>query len=280
MSDIFSFSRWLGIVGKEFIQLKRDRLTFGMIVGIPIIQLVLFGFAINSDPKHLPTMLLDADRSEFSRSIVSALANSDYFAFVGEARGRGRRRPRARHGRARSSSSRSRPASRARSMRGERPAVLVEADATDPTATGNAVAALQPARAVGLGARSHRARSRRSRRSPARSTCVVHRALQPRGDHAVQHRARAHGRDPDDDDGADDRPRDHPRAGARDDGEPAVDARDRARGDDRQDRAVRDDRPRPGDARAGPRAAHLQRADARAISACCISPCCCSSPPT
>src|SRR5678816_1842177 len=78
MSGLFSFSRWLGIVAKEFIQLKRDRLTFGMIVGIPIIQLVLFGFAINSDPKRLPTMLLDADRSEFSRSIVAALQNSSY----------------------------------------------------------------------------------------------------------------------------------------------------------------------------------------------------------
>jgi ABC-2 type transport system permease protein len=84
-----------------------------MIVGIPVIQLVLFGFAINSDPKHLPTMLLDADRSEFSRSIVSALANSDYFAFVGEAAGEDdatARSPRV----ARSSSSRSRPAFRAR----------------------------------------------------------------------------------------------------------------------------------------------------------------------
>ena len=77
MNRYFSLSRWLGIVGKEFIQLRRDRLTFGMIVGIPIIQLVLFGFAINSDPKHLPTALLDFDRSEFSRSIEAALANRD-----------------------------------------------------------------------------------------------------------------------------------------------------------------------------------------------------------
>ena len=61
MGDYFSISRWLGIVGKEFIQLKRDRLTFGMIVGIPIIQLTLFGFAINSDPKHLPTAALVAE---------------------------------------------------------------------------------------------------------------------------------------------------------------------------------------------------------------------------
>ncbi len=72
----FSFSRWLGIVGKEFIQLRRDRLTFAMIVGIPVIQLVLFGFAINSDPKHLPTALIDFDRSEFSRSIGRALGRS------------------------------------------------------------------------------------------------------------------------------------------------------------------------------------------------------------
>lgn len=57
-SSRFSFSRWLGILIKEFIQLKRDRLTFGMIVGIPIIQLLLFGFAINADPKHMPTAVV------------------------------------------------------------------------------------------------------------------------------------------------------------------------------------------------------------------------------
>ena len=82
----FSISRWLGIVGKEFIQLKRDRLTFAMIVGIPVVQLVMFGYAINSDPKRLPTALLVADRSEFSRSILAGLQNSRYFEFVGEAR--------------------------------------------------------------------------------------------------------------------------------------------------------------------------------------------------
>jgi len=85
VSSWFSWSRWLGIVAKEFIQLKRDRLTFGMIVGIPVIQLTLFGYAINSDPKHLPTALLVAEHSEFSRSIVASMRNSDYFAFVGEA---------------------------------------------------------------------------------------------------------------------------------------------------------------------------------------------------
>src|SRR5262249_61362953 len=85
MGDFFPASRWFGIVGKELIQLKRDRLTFGMIVGIPIIQLVLFGFAINADPKHLPTAALIADRSEFSRSIMAGLKNSEYFAFIRQA---------------------------------------------------------------------------------------------------------------------------------------------------------------------------------------------------
>ena len=85
MNGWFSWSRWLGIVGKEFIQLKRDRLTFGMIVGIPVVQLVLFGFAINSDPKHLPTAALIADRGEFTRSILAGLKNSNYFDYIGEA---------------------------------------------------------------------------------------------------------------------------------------------------------------------------------------------------
>ena len=178
MNDFFSLSRWLGIVGKEFIQLKRDRLTFGMIVGIPIIQLVLFGFAINSDPKHMPTMLLDADRSEFSRSIVSALANSSYFEFVGEAQDETAADRALATGRAQFVVHI--PAGFARALvRGERPAVLVEADATDPTATGNAVAALGPLAQSAL-ARELTGPLASSRRRPARSTWSCTRATTPR----------------------------------------------------------------------------------------------------
>jgi len=138
----FSLSRWLGIVAKEFIQLRRDRLTFAMILGIPVIQLVLFGFAINSDPKHLPTALLDFDRSEFSRSIEAALANSDYFHFVGEARDEEAAERMLAIGRAQFVVTI--PAGFARALvRGERPAALVEADATDPMATANAMSALE-----------------------------------------------------------------------------------------------------------------------------------------
>jgi ABC-2 type transport system permease protein len=141
MNRFFSLSRWAGILGKEFIQLKRDRLTFAMIVGIPVIQLVLFGFAINSDPKHLPAAVRDADRSEFSRSILAGLRNSDYLDFREEA-----------HDDAEIDRLLATgtvtfvvtvPEGFARALvRGERPAILIEADATDPAATGNAVAAV------------------------------------------------------------------------------------------------------------------------------------------
>jgi ABC-2 type transport system permease protein len=137
----FSWSRWLGIVAKEFIQLKRDRLTFGMIVGIPVIQLTLFGYAINSDPKHLPTALLIAEQSEFSRSILASMRNSDYFEFVGEAADDADARRMLATGRAQFVVTIPADFSR-RLVRGERPALLVEADATDPQATGNAIAAL------------------------------------------------------------------------------------------------------------------------------------------
>ena len=74
-----SWSRWVGIIVKEFIQLKRDRLTFGMIIGIPVLQLVLFGYAINADPKRLPTAVLAADSGPYARSLVAALQTSGYF---------------------------------------------------------------------------------------------------------------------------------------------------------------------------------------------------------
>ena len=73
-----SWSRWVGIIVKEFIQLRRDRLTFGMIIGIPVLQLLLFGYAINADPKNLPTAVYSADASPFARSLVAGMRNSGY----------------------------------------------------------------------------------------------------------------------------------------------------------------------------------------------------------
>src|SRR5690606_39359461 len=80
----FSWLRWWSMVLKEFLQLRRDRLTFGMIVGIPIMELALFGYAINTDPKQMPTAVIASDHSEFTRTFVSAMKASDYFNIVEE----------------------------------------------------------------------------------------------------------------------------------------------------------------------------------------------------
>ncbi|UQZ87891.1 mannose-1-phosphate guanyltransferase [Deltaproteobacteria bacterium Smac51] len=78
-SDSFSPTRWWGVVLKEFLQLRRDRVTFALIIGLPIAQLLLFGFAINADPKNLPVAIVDPNPSEFSRSLASALNSTGYF---------------------------------------------------------------------------------------------------------------------------------------------------------------------------------------------------------
>jgi len=140
----FSFSRWNGIVMKEFIQLRRDRLTFGMIVGIPVLQLLLFGYAINADPKQLPTAVLSRDNSQYARTIVSALQTSAYFKVVRQASSEDEVEDLLTRGDVQFVVTI--PENFARDLvRGDRPVLLVEADATDPAATGNAVAALQPA---------------------------------------------------------------------------------------------------------------------------------------
>jgi ABC-2 type transport system permease protein len=136
----FSLRRWWAMVSKEFLQLRRDRVTFAMIVGIPIIQLTLFGYAINTDPKHMPTALIVGDHSEFTRSFVAAMRNSDYFTITGEL-------PDEEAGRAALAQGSAQfvvtipPEFTRRLLRGERPSLLLEADASDPTATGAALAA-------------------------------------------------------------------------------------------------------------------------------------------
>lgn len=137
----FSPGRWFGIVVKEFIQLQRDRLTFGMIVGIPVLQLLLFGFAINSDPRQLPTAVLSMDQSPYSRSIVAALRNSGYFAISATARSTHDVDELLAHGRVQFAVTIPEDFSR-RLVRNEQPVLLVEADATDPASTSNALATL------------------------------------------------------------------------------------------------------------------------------------------
>ena len=138
----FSFARLYAVMLKEFIQLMRDRLTFAMMVGIPIIQLTLFGYAINGDPKHLPTVVIAHEQSPFARSLVSGLVNSGYFDVIStSARDSDADRMLA-DGSAQFAVTIPADFSR-RLLRGERPSLLIAADATDPSATGNAIAAAQ-----------------------------------------------------------------------------------------------------------------------------------------
>jgi ABC-2 type transport system permease protein len=138
--NAFSFARLIALLRKESIQILRDAMTLRIIIAIPIMQLFLFGYAINADPKHLPAGLLSIEDSKYTRTVAAALANSGYYdiriirseaeAEAGLARGE-------------LVFVIQMPADFDRAVdRGESPGVLIDADATDPTAIGNAVAAL------------------------------------------------------------------------------------------------------------------------------------------
>jgi ABC-2 type transport system permease protein len=137
----FNLARFWAIVVKEFIQMRRDRLTFGMMAGIPMLQLILFGYAINSNPKHLPTAVYAADNSPFSRTVVWALRNSSYFDLTREAHSAAEIRELLAEGRVQFAVTVPVDFSR-KLLRGEQPDLLLEADATDPSAVGFAMAAV------------------------------------------------------------------------------------------------------------------------------------------
>jgi ABC-2 type transport system permease protein len=137
----FSLRRFWAVVVKEFIQMRRDRVTFAMMVGIPLLQLVLFGFAINMNPKRLPTAVFSADNSVFSRTLIWSLRNSDYFDIVREASGEADIRALIAGGNVQFVLHIPEDFSR-KLLRGERPSLLLQADATDPAATSYALSAL------------------------------------------------------------------------------------------------------------------------------------------
>ncbi len=75
----FSFARVLAVLRKEWIQMRRDPATIGLAVALPLIQLFAFGFAINVNPRHLPTGVLAAESSQYARTLTAALTNTGYF---------------------------------------------------------------------------------------------------------------------------------------------------------------------------------------------------------
>jgi ABC-type multidrug transport system permease subunit len=136
----FSFRRFMAVLRKEWIQVRRDPFTLRMIIALPVMQLFLFGYAINTDPKHLPAGLLAVDHSKYERTLVAALKNTGYYDI----------RPLASEAEAEHGLANGEllfviniPPDFDRSVdRGDKPAILMDADATDPTAIGNAAAAL------------------------------------------------------------------------------------------------------------------------------------------
>jgi ABC-2 type transport system permease protein len=137
----FSFSRLFAILMKEFIQMRRDRFTFALMVGVPVMQLLLFGFAINTDPRHLPTAVHIADDSVYARSISAALVNSTYFDIVAVAK-----TPREAERMLDEGDVAfviTIPVNFARDLvRGQSPEILIQADASDPAAASLALAAM------------------------------------------------------------------------------------------------------------------------------------------
>ena len=129
------------MIGKEMIQLRRDRVTFATIITIPIMQLVLFGYAINTQPRNLPTAVLLQETSDVGRSILKALENTKYFKITHRVRDEDEFDRVLASGEVLFAVEVPRGFERAL-RRGDRPALLIAADATDPVATGSAMSAL------------------------------------------------------------------------------------------------------------------------------------------
>jgi ABC-2 type transport system permease protein len=136
-----SGARILAVLIKEFIQLTRDRLTYAMILVLPIVQLLLFGYAINNDPRDLPTAILVQDQGPMARSAVSALVNTGYFKIVRTAASPAELDDAVARGEVQFALTIPADFTR-RVVRGDGARILIEADASDPAATGGAIAAL------------------------------------------------------------------------------------------------------------------------------------------
>lgn len=136
-----SGARILAVLIKEFIQLTRDKLTYAMILVMPIVQLLLFGYVINNDPRDLPTAVLVQDQGPMARSTLAALMNSGYFEIVRTATSPAELDAAVARGEVQFALTI--PADFTRKIvRGDEAQILVEADASDPAATGGAIAAL------------------------------------------------------------------------------------------------------------------------------------------
>ncbi len=175
MSRWLSFARLWALLVKETIQMRRDRVTFAMMIGIPLVQLMLFGFAINTDPKELPAALVAPTQDRFTRAMVGALELTGYYRFVA---------PDATAAEAEEMISRGDvvfvvtvPSDFGKRVeKGDAPTILIEADATDPSAASGAIST--------LGTVAQQALQRETGNTsadPAALSVVVHKRYNPEG---------------------------------------------------------------------------------------------------
>lgn len=179
MTGLLSFGRLRTLLVKESIQMRRDRLTFAMMLGIPLIQLLLFGFAINLDPKQLPAALVAPTQDRFTRAMVTALELTGYYRFVTTDATAAEAEAMIQRGDV--SFVVTVPSDFGRRVeRGDAPAILIEADATDPAVASGAISTLGTVAAQAL-SRETGDEAAAAERSAAALSVVVHRRYNPEG---------------------------------------------------------------------------------------------------
>ncbi|MGD9913936.1 MAG: ABC transporter permease [Rhizobiaceae bacterium] len=179
MSRLLSFARLGALLMKEFIQMRRDRITFAMMLGVPLVQLLLFGFAINNDPKSLPAALVATSNDHYTRAMVSALQMTGYYRFdhvAGSAEEADRLLARGDVAFVVTI-----PADFARRVnRGDAPQILIEADATDPSVASGAVSTLSTVAANAL-QREMGTEAKAAAQAASQLQVIVHRRYNPEG---------------------------------------------------------------------------------------------------
>jgi ABC-2 type transport system permease protein len=179
INSVFSFARLGALLIKEFIQMRRDRITFAMMLGVPLMQLVLFGFAINNDPKSLPTALVAMSNDQYTRAMVSALQMTGYYRFDHVAQSAAEAEALMAKGAV--SFVVTIPADFARRVeRGDNPQILIEADATDPSAASGAVSTLSKVASQAL-LRAQGMQATAAETAKEQLQVVVHQRYNPEG---------------------------------------------------------------------------------------------------
>lgn len=179
MNRFFSLSRLRALMAKEIIQMRRDRITFAMMFGVPLMQLILFGYAINSDPKNLPAVLVTSSSDHYVRAMVSALELTGYYRFVSAGASAAEAEHLIESGEV--SFVVTIPSDFARRVdRGDRPQILIEADATDPSVASGAISTLSTVAAQAL-LRERGVELQSKEEQEKALEVVVHRRYNPEG---------------------------------------------------------------------------------------------------